>query len=41
MAKEYGAVRGLYLSWDIEVTVCCDEHDRVENTFVGAWNAGF
>lgn len=39
-ALERGAVRGLYLSWDIEVTVCFDENDRVEDHFVGAWNAG-
>lgn len=37
---ERGAVRGLYIEWDIEVTVCFDENDVVEDHFVGAWNAG-
>ncbi|MEE4360122.1 MAG: hypothetical protein V2I63_01220 [Pseudomonadales bacterium] len=37
---ERGAVRGLYLSWDTEVTVCFDEAGRVEDHFVGSWNAG-
>jgi len=39
-AFERGAVRGLYFSWDIEITVCLDENDAVEGYFVGAWNAG-
>jgi hypothetical protein len=39
-AIERGAVRGLYLNWDIEITVCLDERDRVEKHYVGAWNAG-
>jgi len=39
-AFERGAVRGLYFSWDIEITVCLDEDDAVEGYFVGAWNAG-
>lgn len=39
-AFERGAVRGLYFSWDIEITVCLDENDTVEGHFVGAWNAG-
>lgn len=39
-AIERGAVRGLYIKWDIEVTVCLDERDTVESHFVGAWNAG-
>ena len=39
-ALERGAVRGLYLNWDIEVTVCFDENDAVEAHYVGAWNAG-
>jgi len=39
-ALERGSVRGLYVDWDIEVTLCLDENDRVEDYFVGAWNAG-
>ena len=39
-ALEHGAVRGMYMNWDIEITVCLDENDRVEDHFVGAWNAG-
>jgi len=39
-ALDRGAVRGLYLGWDIEITVCFDERDNVEEHFVGAWNAG-
>lgn len=39
-AIERGAVRGLYVNWDIEITVCFDERDAVESHFVGAWNAG-
>lgn len=39
-AIERGAVRGLYLNWDIEITVCLDEEDTVETHYVGAWNAG-
>jgi len=39
-AFERSAVRGLYMSWDIEITVCLDEKDAVEGYFVGSWNAG-
>jgi len=39
-AIERGAVRGLYLNWDIEITVCLDEKDTVEKHYVGAWNTG-
>lgn len=39
-AKDRSAVRGLYLNWDIEITVCFDEGDVVEGHYVGAWNAG-
>ena len=38
--RDRSAVRGLYLKWDLEVTVCLDENDRVESHYVGAWNAG-
>jgi len=37
---EKGAVRGLFLNWDVEITVCLDEEGKVEGHYVGAWNAG-
>jgi hypothetical protein len=39
-AIERSAVRGFYLSWDIEITICLDESGRVESHYVGSWNAG-
>ena len=35
-ATQPGAVRGLYIKWDLEITVCLDEKDTVEGHFVGA-----
>jgi len=39
-AVERSAVRGLYLKWDIEITVCLDDDNQVDSHYVGAWNAG-
>jgi hypothetical protein len=38
--RETSGVRGLYVRYDVEVTVCLSENGRVEKHYVSAWNQG-